>query len=91
MNRQAIYFVLGFGIAGAGLYALIISLVGLDVSYLAWLTPFGGLAAFLGRLVLIMVGATLIVLGTTNWSRERRLIDAYRNERALADVDARRN
>ncbi len=91
MNRQAILFVLGFGFAGAGLYALIISLVGLDVSYLQWLTPFGGLAAFLGRLVLIMVGATLIVLGTTNWDRERRLIEAYRKEQALGGVDARSN
>ncbi len=91
MNRRALFFVLGFGFAGAGLYALIISLVGLDVTYLAWLSAYGGLAAFLGRLALIMVGATLIAIGTTDWDRERRLIDAYRKERALGDVDVRRN
>ena len=91
MNRQVILLVLGFLTAGAGLYALIVSLVGLDVTYLAWLRPYGGLVAFLARLLLIMVGAVLIVLGTTNWDRERRLIADYERERNLGGVDARRN
>lgn len=80
MDRRSLYFVIGFALAGSGLYALILSLVGVRLNYLVWMDAGGPLLGLLGRLFLIMGGAVVIVLGTTNWERERRLIDVHRQE-----------
>ena len=87
MNRQSLLFIAGFALAGAGLYALIVSLVGLNVSYLVWLAAYGRLAVFVAQLVMIMAGATLIVLGATDWGRERLLIERHLAERRRRPSD----
>lgn len=91
MNKRVLYTVGGFALAGAGLYALIVSLVGLNVTYLNWLAPQGRFAVFMAQLVMIMLGAVLIVLGATDWEKERRLIERFERERRLSGVDAREN
>ena len=82
MDRRSLYFVIGFALAGSGLYALILSLVGVRLNYLVWIDAGGPLLGLLGRLFLIMAGAVVIVLGTTNWDLERERIERYRGERA---------
>lgn len=84
MDRRSIYFVIGFALAGSGLYALILSLVGVRLNYLVWMDAGGPLFGLLGRLFLMMSGAVIIVLGVTNWDRERMLIQRYREEQAQA-------
>ena len=91
MKRRVLPTVAGFALAGAGIYALIVSLVGLNVTYLQWLASQGRFAVFLAQLAMIMVGAVLIVLGATDWDKERRLIERHLAERRLGDVDARQN
>lgn len=91
MNKRVLLTVAGFALAGAGLYALIVSLVGLNVTYLNWLAPQGRFVVFMAQLVMIMVGAVLIVLGATDWDKERRLIDRHLAERKLGSVDVREN
>ena len=91
MNRRALLFVAGFGLAGAGLYALIVSLVGLQVTYLQWLAPYGRLTLFVAQLAMIMAGATLIVLGATDWDKERRLIERHLAARRREGREARAN
>ena len=91
MNRRALFFAAGFALAGAGLYALIVSLVGLNVTYLQWMAPYGRLAIFVAQLAMIMVGATLIVLGATDWDKERRLIDRHLAERRRRGIDPQAN
>lgn len=80
MTRRAALFLAGFFVAGSGLYALILMLVGVQLSYLFWLDAGGMLFGFLGRLLLIIVGAVLIMLGATDWERERTEIEEYRRE-----------
>ena len=80
MTRRAALFLAGFFVAGSGLYALILMLVGVQLSYLVWLDAGGMLLGFIGRLLLIIVGAVLIMLGATDWQRERAEIEAYRRE-----------
>ena len=80
MTRRAALFLAGFFVAGSGLYALILMLVGVQLSYLVWLDASGMLLGFVGRLLLIIVGAVLIMLGATDWQRERAEIEAYRRE-----------
>ncbi len=89
MDRRSLYFILGFALAGSGLYALILSLVGVRLSYLVWIDAGGPLLGLLGRLALIMTGAVVIVLGMTNWKREQALIDRYLADQELAKQSGR--
>ena len=77
MNRRAIYFLTGMLIGGSGLFALILMLVGVQLNYLVWLDSWGGAIGLLLRLLMIMGGALLLVLGITNWEREHAEIRAY--------------
>ena len=78
MTRRSALFLVGFFLAGSGLYALILMLVGVRLNYLVWLDAAGPLLGFVGRLVLVIAGAVLIVLGATDWERERAEVEAYR-------------
>lgn len=80
MNKRVTLLVLGFAIAGSGLFALILSLVGLKLNYLMWIDTFGSLPGFLIRLAMIMGGALLLTLGTVDWQREREDIRRYEAE-----------
>lgn len=78
MNKRTLTLVLGFVLAGVGLYALILMLVGVQLNFLVWLDGAGMLYGFLGRLVLILSGAVCIVMGVTDWKFERDDIEQYR-------------
>jgi len=78
MNKRTLYLVLGFVLAGIGLYALILMLVGVQLSFLVWLDGAGLLYGFLGRLILILTGAVCIVMGVTDWKFERADIEQHR-------------
>lgn len=81
MNRRTLAVVAGFALAGSGLYALILMLVGVRLSYLVWIDAGGGMLGFVIRLLMIMGGATLIVLGVTDWDRERAEIEQAQQQR----------
>lgn len=91
MNRRAVLFVIGFALAGSGLYAIILNLVGVKLNYLVFLDNAGPLIGFLGRLALMMVGAVIIVLGATDWNKERRLIDRYQAEQRQNEQSSSEN
>ncbi len=80
MKARVPQLVLGFVLAGLGLYSLILMMVGVQVQPLVWLDNWGALTGFVLRLLMIMAGATLIALSTTNWARERAEIEAARKE-----------
>lgn len=60
----------GFLIAGIGFVALILSLVGLQLSFLTWIDAPGRLFGFVMRLVFIIIGMVLIVLAQTDFKGE---------------------
>jgi len=53
---------IGFLLAGAGLLAIILSLVGLQFTFLAWLDDIGRLFGFAAKVVLVLAGFILIYL-----------------------------
>jgi hypothetical protein len=53
---------IGFLLAGFGLLAIILSLVGLQFSFLAWLDDIGRLFGFVVKVVMVLVGFILIYL-----------------------------
>lgn len=56
---------LGFLLAGVGLLAVVLSLVGIQLSFLTWLDAPGRLFGFVGKLVLVLLGFILIYVGQT--------------------------
>lgn len=82
MNARTFQLVLGFILAGSGLFALILMFVGVQLNYLVWIDNWGGLIGLVLRLLMIMGGATLIALSTTNWKREMAEIEEYKQQLA---------
>ena len=82
MNARIVQLVFGFLMAGSGLFSLILMFVGVQVNYLVWLDSWGGVVGLVLRLLMIMGGAVLIVLSTTNWKREMAEIEEYRQQLA---------
>lgn len=60
----------GFIIAGLGFLAIVLSLVGLRFSFLAWLDAPGLLFGFVMRLLMIVVGIIIIYFAQTEQSAE---------------------
>lgn len=60
----------GFLIAGIGFVALILSLVGLQLSFLTWIDAPGKLFGFVMRLVFIIAGIVLVVLAQSDFKGE---------------------
>lgn len=69
-NSKIFWTVIGFLLAGSGLIALILSLVGVKLSWLAWLYKFGGLFAFIVHLLMVVGGFALIYLMQTDFKGE---------------------
>ncbi len=66
MKKNRGWFTLvGFLLAGTGLFALILMLVGMQLSFLTWIDASSQLLGFVIRLVMIMVGIVLIYMAQT--------------------------
>ena len=71
MNRnKTIFAIVGFLLAGTGFLALVLSMVGVQLSFLTWLDVPGRLFGFVARLLMVIVGMVLIYLNLTDFSRE---------------------
>ncbi|MBK7871356.1 MAG: hypothetical protein IPJ74_12115 [Saprospiraceae bacterium] len=68
-NRGLVTLV-GFLLAGTGFLALVLSLVGLQLSFLTWIDAPGRLFGFVARLAMILVGIVIIFLAQTNFKGE---------------------
>ena len=66
-KNQALLTTLGFIIAGLGFVAILLSMVGLEFAFLAWLDGLGG---FLVKIAMVLVGFMMIYLGQTDFSGE---------------------
>lgn len=69
-RKQAIITTIGFLLVGIGLLALILSLVGVKLSFLVWLDSSSRLFGFVGKLVMIIVGFILIYVAQTDLEQE---------------------
>lgn len=66
MKKNSGWFTLvGFLLAGTGLFALILMLVGMQLSFLTWIDAPSQLFGFVIRLAMIMVGIVLIYMAQT--------------------------
>lgn len=69
-KNKTLFTILGFLMAGIGFLALVLSVVGVQLSFLTWLDAPGRLFGFVGRLVMIIVGFVMVYLARTDFSQE---------------------
>lgn len=67
IKHNALVTTIGFILAGLGFLSLIVALVGLRFSFLAWLDMLGPVTSFVVRLLMIVVGLSMVYVGQTNW------------------------
>ncbi len=68
---KGLFTLLGFLLAGAGFLAIVLSMIGLKLSFLVWIDRPGPLIGFIIRLVMILAGVIIIYLAQTDFSGEK--------------------
>lgn len=81
--KKNIFVILGFLLLIFGAIALVLSLVGVKLSYLLWLDYGGALLGFVLRLLMIFGGVTMAWLALHDWEAENEDNDPFitRNEK----------
>lgn len=69
-NTKTTITTIGFLLAGVGFLALVLSIVGVKLSYLVWLDKPSALFGFVAKLVMIIVGFILVYVGKTDLEQE---------------------
>ena len=68
--KKGVWSLIGFLLIIIGITALVLSVVGVQLSFLTWIDKPGKLIGFLVRLMMIMSGFIIIVLTRTDWQQE---------------------
>jgi hypothetical protein len=71
MNK-ALFTTIGFLLFILGFVSIVLSMIGVQLSFLTWLDEPGRLFGFVARLGMILLGIVLVALSQTNWERERQ-------------------
>ena len=73
--KKGIYTLIGFLLFIIGGTALVLSLVGVKLSFLLWIDAAGGLLGFIIRIVMMIGGIVIAVLSMGNWQEDDELDD----------------
>ena len=73
--KKGIFTLIGFLLFIVGGTALVLSLVGVKLSFLLWIDAAGGLLGFIIRIVMMIGGIVIAVLSTGNWQEDDELDD----------------
>ena len=71
--QKSIFSILGFTLFITGMLALVLSLVGVKLSFLAWIDNPGRGWGLLIRLAMIIVGAIMVVMTRSNFDGRGRV------------------
>ena len=63
---------LGFALLTFGFLSIVLSMIGLQLSFLTWLDNSSRLIGFVIRIGMVLVGIIMMALATTDWEREFR-------------------
>lgn len=69
-NAKTILTIVGFLLAGTGILALILNLVGLKLAVLVWMDGLGRLFGLVMQIVMSLAGFIMIYVGQTDLSKE---------------------
>jgi hypothetical protein len=68
--KKGLLLALGFSLFILGGTALVLSLVGVKLSFLTWIDAGGGLLGFVIRIVMLIGGIVIAALANTDWKNE---------------------
>lgn len=70
--KKAAWVSVGFLLFTLGFSALVLSLVGVKLSFLVWLDYPGALFGFLAKIFMIIAGIVVVYMTVTDWREEER-------------------
>lgn len=65
------FSIIGFLLLMFGVMSIVLSMVGLEFSFMTFLDVFGSLTAFIIKVFMVLSGIVIITLARTDWERER--------------------
>lgn len=68
--KKAAWVTVGFLLFIFGFSALVLSLVGIKLSFLVWLDYPGALFGFLMKIFMVVAGIVVVYLSTSDWKAE---------------------
>ncbi len=74
MSKTTSTFI-GFLLFIIGGLALVLSLIGVQLSYLTWIDKPSPLIGFVIRLLMILGGIVMVVLARTDWREDEEMLD----------------
>lgn len=72
MSKKGIFLTSGFLLFVTGISSLALHMVGIKYVLLQWIDFPGALFGFIIRLIMMVLGVILVVVGSTNWEQERK-------------------
>lgn len=73
--KKGLLTLIGFLLFIIGGTALVLSLVGIKLSFLLWIDAAGGLLGFMIRIIMMIGGIVIAVLSMGNWREDEELND----------------
>ncbi|MBR9921122.1 MAG: hypothetical protein GYB31_09805 [Bacteroidetes bacterium] len=70
--KKSLFVVLGFALFAFGLLSIVLSLLGLQFSFMTWMDSGSKLLGFVIRLIMMLAGIVTMALAYTDWDREFR-------------------
>ena len=68
--KKTSWIILGFLFFIIGFTSLVLSMIGLQLSYLAWMDQMGGLYSFLLKILMVVAGIVIVYLSYSDWRSE---------------------
>ena len=68
--KKTIWVIIGFLLFIIGFTALVLSLVGVKLTYLTWIDKPSALFGFLIRIIMIIGGVVIVYLSVTDWRNQ---------------------
>ncbi|MCC6725430.1 MAG: hypothetical protein IT258_13060 [Saprospiraceae bacterium] len=68
--KKTVWISVGFLLFILGFSALVLSLVGVKLSFLVWLDYPGALFGFLAKIFMVVTGIVVVYMATSNWREE---------------------
>ncbi|WP_367388919.1 hypothetical protein [Lewinella sp. LCG006] len=71
MNKNKTFLtIIGFLFVIIGFLAIFLNFVGVDFAFLYWLRAFGGLGAFMTKILMVLAGFILVYFGQVDLDKE---------------------
>ena len=68
--KKTVWVILGFLLFIVGFTALVLSLVGVKLTYLTWIDKPSAMFGFLLRILMIIGGVVIVYLSVTDWRNQ---------------------